>query len=148
MVDYQAIPEEYRDDTYAYALLIVDRAIESCKKVYDDLPRGTKIWPSVQKLMDSLPRYANGTKFDDTNISRIDNLFSSSSSGNSNSGLLAAKLDQVISLLGNLLVKENNWSFEGIVQLDNKRQVGKWLAPAINNIESSYQKIQNIKEGK
>lgn len=113
-----------------------------------DLPRGTKIWPSVQKLMDSLPRYANGTKFDDTNISRIGNLFSSSSSGNSNSGLLAAKLDQVISLLGNLLVKENNWSFEGIVQLDNKRQVGKWLAPALNNIESSHQKIQNIKEGK
>lgn len=110
-----------------------------------DLPRGTKIWPSVQKLMDSLPRYANGTKFDDTNISRIGNLFSSSSSGNSNSGLLAAKLDQVISLLGNLLVKENNWSFEGIVQLDNKRQVGKWLAPSLNNIESSHQKIQNIK---
>ena len=42
MVDYQAIPEEYRDDTYAYALLIVDRAIESCKKVYDACVRHLK----------------------------------------------------------------------------------------------------------
>lgn len=36
-----------------------------------DLPRGTKIWPSIRKMMDSLPRYANGTQFDDTNISRM-----------------------------------------------------------------------------
>lgn len=35
------------------------------------LPRGTKIWPSIQKMMDSLPRYATGTKFDDTAISRF-----------------------------------------------------------------------------
>lgn len=36
-----------------------------------NLPKGTKIWSSVQKLMDSLPRYANGTKFDDTGLSRL-----------------------------------------------------------------------------
>lgn len=36
-----------------------------------NLPKGTKIWSSVQKLMDSLPRYANGTKFDDTKLSRL-----------------------------------------------------------------------------
>ena len=35
MVDYQSIPEDLRDDTYAYAVLIVERAVESCKKVYD-----------------------------------------------------------------------------------------------------------------
>ena len=36
-----------------------------------DLPRGTKVWSSISKMMDSLPRFANGTKFDDTNISRL-----------------------------------------------------------------------------
>lgn len=36
-----------------------------------NLPRGTKIWPSVQKMMESLPQYANGTKFDDTKLSRL-----------------------------------------------------------------------------
>lgn len=35
MVDYQSIPEELRDDTYAYAVLIVEHVVESCKKVYD-----------------------------------------------------------------------------------------------------------------
>ena len=36
-----------------------------------NLPRGTKVWSSISKMMDSLPRFANGTKFDDTNISRL-----------------------------------------------------------------------------
>lgn len=36
-----------------------------------DLPRGTKIWPSISKLMESLPQYSKGTQFDDTNISRL-----------------------------------------------------------------------------
>lgn len=42
MVDYQSIPEDLRDDTYAYAVLIVERAIESCKKVYDACVRHLK----------------------------------------------------------------------------------------------------------
>lgn len=49
MVDYQAIPEEYRDDTYAYAVLIVDRAIESCKKVYDACVRHLKDLLKIKK---------------------------------------------------------------------------------------------------
>lgn len=42
MVDYQSIPEELRDDTYAYAVLIVEHAVESCKKVYDACVRHLK----------------------------------------------------------------------------------------------------------
>jgi hypothetical protein len=36
-----------------------------------DLPRGTKIWPSISKMMETLPRYEQGTSFDDTALSRI-----------------------------------------------------------------------------
>lgn len=48
-----------------------------------NLPRGTKIWPSVQKMMQSLPRYAEGTKFDSTAISRYS--FKEGNTNNSNS---------------------------------------------------------------
>ena len=48
-MDYQAIPEEYRDDTYAYAVLIVERAIESCKKVYDACVRHLKDLLKIKK---------------------------------------------------------------------------------------------------
>ncbi|MEO1783240.1 phage tail tape measure protein, TP901 family, core region [Enterococcus diestrammenae] len=36
-----------------------------------NLPKGTKIWPSIQKMMETIPRYATGTKFDDTKLSRL-----------------------------------------------------------------------------
>lgn len=42
MVDYQSIPEELRDDAYCYAVLIVERAVDSCKKVYDACLRHLK----------------------------------------------------------------------------------------------------------
>lgn len=35
------------------------------------LERGTKIWPSIAKMMETLPHYKNGTQFDDTNLSRF-----------------------------------------------------------------------------
>lgn len=96
-----------------------------------NLPRGTKIWPSVQKMMETLPRYANGTKFDDTNISRIGNLFSDDKSTSQSESVVSAKLDKLISLLDGLLNKDFSYSFNGIVQLDNGKQVGRWLMPVI-----------------
>nr|DAF71724.1 MAG TPA: minor tail protein [Caudoviricetes sp.] len=48
-----------------------DFGVSPSKWTMFNLPKGTKIWSSVQKLMDSLPRYANGTKFDDTKLSRL-----------------------------------------------------------------------------
>lgn len=42
MVDYNSIPDELKDDAYAYAVLIVERAVESCKKVYDACMRHLK----------------------------------------------------------------------------------------------------------
>lgn len=36
-----------------------------------DLPMGTKVWSSISKFMASIPKFANGTQFDDTNISRM-----------------------------------------------------------------------------
>lgn len=43
-----------------------------------DLPRGTKIWPSISKMMETLPRYEHGTSFDDTALSRINDWTTSS----------------------------------------------------------------------
>lgn len=111
-----------------------------------NLPRGTKIWPSVQKLMDSLPRYANGTKFDDTNISRIGNLFESQ--GNDvDRGNISSKLDVVISLLGNLLNQDSNVNFQGTVVLENGKEVGSWIAPSVKKANARSERIENAKRG-
>lgn len=111
-----------------------------------DLPRGTKIWPSVQKLMDSLPRYANGTKFDDTNISRIGNLFESQ--GNDvDRGNVSSKLDVVISLLGNLLNQDSNVNFQGTVVLENGKEIGSWIAPSVKKANARSERIENAKRG-
>lgn len=111
-----------------------------------NLPRGTKIWPSVQKLMDSLPRYANGTKFDDTNISRIGNLFESQ--GNDvDRGNVSSKLDVVISLLGNLLNQDSNVNFQGTVVLENGKEVGSWIAPSVKKANARSERIENAKRG-
>ena len=83
------------------------------------------------KMMETLPRYANGTKFDDTNISRIGNLFSDDKSTSQSESVVSAKLDKLISLLDGLLNKDFSYSFNGIVQLDNGKQVGRWLMPVI-----------------
>ena len=113
-----------------------------------NLPRGTKIWPSVQKMMETLPRYANGTKFDDTNISRIGNIFSPNKSGSTHESNVTIKLDQIIGLLNSILNKELNYNFEGIIQLEDKQKVGRWLAPVLRAIEKNSTTIQMIKEGK
>ena len=36
-----------------------------------NLPRGTKVWSSISKMLDSLPHFNQGTKFDDTRLSRM-----------------------------------------------------------------------------
>ena len=48
-----------------------DFGISSAKWEMYNLPKGTKIWPSIQKMMETIPRYATGTKFDDTMLSRL-----------------------------------------------------------------------------
>ncbi|BAO06348.1 terminase large subunit [Enterococcus mundtii] len=50
MIDYQRIPNKLRDDTYAYAVLIVERKIISCKKVYDACIRHLKDLLKIPKL--------------------------------------------------------------------------------------------------
>lgn len=49
MVDYQAIPSEYRDATYAYAVFVLERKVESCKKVYDACVRHLKDLLKIKK---------------------------------------------------------------------------------------------------
>ncbi|MGX7367985.1 phage tail tape measure protein [Enterococcus casseliflavus] len=112
-----------------------------------DLPRGTKIWPSVQKLMDSLPRYANGTKFDDTNISKIGNLFSSNKSLTTNDTSTSIKIDKVISLLISILNKEYSLNFNGTVQLENGQRVGKWLMPVIERELAKKERVGKTARG-
>lgn len=48
-----------------------DFGISSANWEMYNLPKGTKIWPSIQKMMETIPRYATGTKFDDTMLSRL-----------------------------------------------------------------------------
>lgn len=36
-----------------------------------NLERGTKVWPSISKMLETLPHYKNGTQFDDTVLSRF-----------------------------------------------------------------------------
>lgn len=94
-----------------------------------DLPRGTKIWPSISKMMETLPQYSKGTQFDDTVMSRF--RVNSSSASNLSRSIDASKLDSIISLLRSLLERNNSYAFEGVVQLENGREIGKWLAPTI-----------------
>ena len=107
-----------------------------------DLPRGTKIWPSISKMMETLPQYSKGTQFDDTVMSRFKPSASKQSNNNN------AKLDVVISLLSKLLTKENNFAFEGNVLLENGREIGKWLAPTIESVNKNKTTLNRIKEGK
>ena len=87
-----------------------------------DLPRGTKIWPSITKFMESLPRYAEGTKFDDTVISR---LTFNGTSRNDN------KLDRLINLMERFFSGEKKLVAEGNVYIDDVREVGRVIAPIV-----------------
>ena len=91
-----------------------------------DLPRGTKIWPSISKMMETLPQYSKGTQFDDTVMSRFKVSGSTQISNNN------AKWDVVISLLTRLLAKDNDFIFDGQVVLEDGTAVGKWLMPTID----------------
>lgn len=50
MFDYNQISDLYKDDTYAYAVLIVEREIESCKKVYDACMRHLRDLLKIPKM--------------------------------------------------------------------------------------------------
>lgn len=91
-----------------------------------DLPRGTKIWPSISKMMETLPQYSKGTQFDDTVMSRFKVSGSTQISNNN------AKWDVVISLLTRLLTKDNDFIFDGQVVLEDGTAIGKWLMPTID----------------
>ncbi|MGF2053316.1 phage tail tape measure protein [Vagococcus fluvialis] len=107
-----------------------------------DLPRGTKIWPSISKMMETLPQYSKGTQFDDTVMSRF-KVSGSTQISNSN-----AKWDVVISLLSKLLMKENNFAFEGSVILENGREIGRWLNPELRSINQNKDMLNKVMEGK
>ena len=94
-----------------------------------DLPRGTKIWPSISKMMETLPQYSKGTQFDDTVMSRFKVNQSASRGNNSDSH----KLDSIINLLSRLLTKDTDFSFNGTVLLENGYEVGRWLSPVLKN---------------
>lgn len=91
-----------------------------------DLPRGTKIWPSISKMMETLPQYSKGTQFDDTVMSRFKVSGSTQISNNN------AKWDVVISLLTRLLAKDNDFILDGQVVLEDGTAIGKWLMPTID----------------
>lgn len=49
MINYASIPDEYKDDAYVYAVLVVEGEIESCKKVYDACMRHLKDLLKIKK---------------------------------------------------------------------------------------------------
>lgn len=112
-----------------------------------NLPRGTKIWPSVQKLVESLPRYANGTQFDSTGLSRLGEWYKPEENKDSGNNV-ASKIDIIINLLNSMLSKEPSFAFDGIVQLEDKKTVGRWIASEIKRVNGNQAKLQDIKEGK
>nr|DAZ01775.1 MAG TPA: minor tail protein [Caudoviricetes sp.] len=103
-----------------------------------DLPRGTKIWPSVQKMMESLPRYANGTQFDDTVISRLKP---------SNIGSSESKIDRLVTLMERLLNGESKLVAEGVVVLEDMRTVGTVMAPFINDYQRKKERTNRRSKG-
>lgn len=103
-----------------------------------NLPRGTKIWPSVQKMMQSLPRYAEGTKFDSTAISSYS--FNGGSSGGNN-------MERLIGLLERFFSGERNLVAEGNVYLSDMRTVGKVIAPVVQETNDYSQLIRNKIKG-
>lgn len=110
-----------------------------------NLPRGTKIWPSIAKMMETLPRYANGTKFDDTVLSRFS--FQEPSNQRVDNLLISTKLDSVISLLSSLLNKDLVVNANGTVVLEDGRAIGRWIEPYVNNITNSKERRLNRNRG-
>lgn len=49
MIDYKSLPEELKDDAYVYAVLIVEKTIESCQKVYKACMRHLKDLLKISK---------------------------------------------------------------------------------------------------
>ncbi|MFZ6624509.1 phage tail tape measure protein [Vagococcus fluvialis] len=113
-----------------------------------DLPRGTKIWPSISKMMETLPQYSKGTQFDDTVMSRFK--VGSMRGNNSNmNAVISSKLDNMINLLKDILIKEGDYAFSGIVQLENKKEVGYWIADEVKKANEKESQMKEIlKRGK
>ena len=104
-----------------------------------NLPKGTKIWPSIQKMMETIPRYATGTKFDDTMLSRLTPV----NTRNRND----SKLDQLISLLQRFFNGEASFAVEGDVYIDDNRTVGRVLTPYITENQERIKRLKRRGKG-
>lgn len=103
-----------------------------------NLPKGTKIWPSIQKMMETIPRYATGTKFDDTMLSRLTPV---------NPNRNDSKLDQLISLLQRFFNGEASFAVEGDVYIDDNRTVGRVLTPYITENQERIKRLKRRGKG-
>lgn len=103
-----------------------------------NLPRGTKIWPSVQKMMQSLPRYAEGTKFDSTAISSYS--FNGGGSGGNN-------MERLIGLLERFFSGEQRLVAEGNVYIQDTQVLGKVVAPDVQKTNNYSEMIRNKIKG-
>ncbi|MGM0183369.1 hypothetical protein IGK74_002334, partial [Enterococcus sp. AZ150] len=103
-----------------------------------NLPRGTKIWPSVQKMMQSLPRYAEGTKFDSTAISSYS--FNGGSGGGNN-------MERLIGLLERFFSGEQRLVAEGNVYIQDTQVLGKVVAPDVQKTNNYSEMIRNKIKG-
>lgn len=105
-----------------------------------NLPRGTKIWPSIQKMMDSLPQYASGTQFDDTVISRLN--FRPSENG------LESRIDRLINLMQRFFNGEAALAVEGNVYIDDKVQLGRVMTPVITDLQQRNERLKRRQGGR
>ncbi|MCA6775051.1 phage tail tape measure protein [Enterococcus mundtii] len=90
-----------------------------------DLPRGTKIWPSIAKMKESLPSYAKGTSFDDTAMSQIGHWSTTRNNSNSQSSdkTSHSKIDltRIIQLLEIISRKELTINMDEISRIINEK---------------------------
>lgn len=103
------------------------------------LPKGTKIWPSIQKMLETMPRYATGTKFDDTMLSRLTPV-----SLNSNRD---SKLEQLINLLQRFFNGEASFGVTGDVYLDDTRTIGRLVSPYVTDAQKKAERLRNLSKG-
>lgn len=109
-----------------------------------NLERGTKIWPSISKMMQTIPHYASGTEFDDTRLSRISNWVSSPTSDNAPSLSMSQKMDELIYYLKKQSDRPLVVNNTGKVILENQQAIGRWIAEPVekyNSIKREREKL-------
>lgn len=113
-----------------------------------DLPRGTKIWPSISKMMETLPQYSKGTQFDDTVMSRM-----GSSLKNNNSSKLVGtnqfsgtNIETILNKILIALNSNNDEKFDKVISIlsliaNNKRDVNLKEVFERNQLDSMAKSI-------